>query len=424
VSADGRYVAFYSYASNLVAGDTNERADVFVRDTQAGTTTRVSVDGTGAQADGDSFDPAVSADGRYVAFYSNASNLVAGDTNARTDAFVRDTLDAVAPAAPANLSTTPSSPSNSDDAPQVTGDAEAGSTVRVYTTADCSGPADATGTADGAGHFDIGASAASDSTRTFRATSTDAAGNSSDCSSSSVTYTHDSTPPGAFALVSPADGATVSDASPAFAWQAAAGAARYDLFVDGARVREGVTGTSASAPAPLAEGTHSWRVRAIDAAGNTTDSPTRSFNYTPETESSPTPAPSPATGSPAPSGGNQQPPAAPAPSLSRNGRARFAGRLVHTGFELACPAALPVPCSGSAKLYAKVRSRKSRALKRVRIGSAGFSIVSGTTEKITVKLNRRGRKLFAQRGGRLSALITYRRDGRRSATRRRMTLKP
>lgn len=92
ISADGRFVAFVSEATNLVSGDTNGKADVFVRDTQAGTTTRVSVGAGGAQADAETRDgPAISADGRYVAFVSQASNLVAGDTNDAADAFVRDT---------------------------------------------------------------------------------------------------------------------------------------------------------------------------------------------------------------------------------------------------------------------------------------------------------------------------------------------
>lgn len=92
ISADGRFVAFVSEATNLVSGDTNGKADAFVRDTQAGTTTRVSVGAGGAQADAETRDgPAISADGRYVAFVSQASNLVAGDTNDAADAFVRDT---------------------------------------------------------------------------------------------------------------------------------------------------------------------------------------------------------------------------------------------------------------------------------------------------------------------------------------------
>ncbi|HET7856613.1 MAG TPA: PASTA domain-containing protein [Gaiellaceae bacterium] len=89
-SADGRFVAFYSEASNLVSEDTNGVRDVFVHDRGTGTTTRESVDGSGGQANGQSFSPTMSADGRFVAFYSHASNLVAGDTNGADDVFVRD----------------------------------------------------------------------------------------------------------------------------------------------------------------------------------------------------------------------------------------------------------------------------------------------------------------------------------------------
>ena len=90
ISADGRYVAFRSGAPNLVAGDTNGQIDVFVRDRQSAITERVSVSNTGAQANGFGFDPSISADGRYVAFGSDASNLVVGDTNGASDVFVRD----------------------------------------------------------------------------------------------------------------------------------------------------------------------------------------------------------------------------------------------------------------------------------------------------------------------------------------------
>jgi Tol biopolymer transport system component len=92
ISADGRFVAFYSDASNIVPGDTNDTNDIFVRDRLTNTTTRVSVDSAGNQANSFSSDPSISADGRFVAFDSFASNLVPGDTNRETDIFVRDTL--------------------------------------------------------------------------------------------------------------------------------------------------------------------------------------------------------------------------------------------------------------------------------------------------------------------------------------------
>jgi len=90
VSADGKFVAFHSYADDLVAGDTNGCADVFVRDLQTGMTTRVSVSSSGVEGNGDSFEPAISADGRCIAFQSHADNLVAGDLNGLADVFVHE----------------------------------------------------------------------------------------------------------------------------------------------------------------------------------------------------------------------------------------------------------------------------------------------------------------------------------------------
>ena len=90
VTAGARFVAFTSRASNLVGGDTNHRSDVFLRSRRSGTTVRVSVGPRGRQAKGNSSGAALSDDGRYVAFDSYAPNLVAGDTNGRTDVFVRD----------------------------------------------------------------------------------------------------------------------------------------------------------------------------------------------------------------------------------------------------------------------------------------------------------------------------------------------
>ena len=90
LSADGSLVAFRSSASDLVAGDSNDRLDIFVRDLSSGTTELVSVASGGSQADQNSFEPDLSGDGRYVVFRSNASNLVLADLNQRTDIFVRD----------------------------------------------------------------------------------------------------------------------------------------------------------------------------------------------------------------------------------------------------------------------------------------------------------------------------------------------
>ena len=95
ISSDGRYVAFRSGASNLVADDTNGFSDIFVRDTVDNLTSRVSVGMADTQANGVNSYPAISSDGRYVAFGSYASNLVAGDTNVCDDIFVRDTVQGI-----------------------------------------------------------------------------------------------------------------------------------------------------------------------------------------------------------------------------------------------------------------------------------------------------------------------------------------
>jgi len=89
ISAGGRHVAFRSDATNLVAGDTNEYGDIFIRDRVAGETERVSIGIADAQADGGSDSPSISAGGRFVAFRSWATNLVAGDTNGAPDIFLR-----------------------------------------------------------------------------------------------------------------------------------------------------------------------------------------------------------------------------------------------------------------------------------------------------------------------------------------------
>ncbi len=90
ISGDGRFVAFRSEASSLVARDTNAQADIFVHDLASGTTKRVSINSTGGQSNGASSRPTLNSDGRYVAFWSAAANLVADDFNGRNDAFVHD----------------------------------------------------------------------------------------------------------------------------------------------------------------------------------------------------------------------------------------------------------------------------------------------------------------------------------------------
>ena len=92
ISADGRFVAFESDAADLVPGDTNEVTDVFVRDLAIGETVRASLGQDGGEANGASLRPAIAAEGGHVAFGSLASNLIPGDANAQQDVFVRDLL--------------------------------------------------------------------------------------------------------------------------------------------------------------------------------------------------------------------------------------------------------------------------------------------------------------------------------------------
>ena len=85
ISSDGRYITFYSRASNLTPGDTNNKADIFVYDKQTDTMENITSIGNN-----DSYAPVISSDGRYVTFDSYASNLVSGDTNGKQDVFLYD----------------------------------------------------------------------------------------------------------------------------------------------------------------------------------------------------------------------------------------------------------------------------------------------------------------------------------------------
>ena len=134
ISADGRFVAFESVASNLVPGDTNNRQDVFVRDTCLGApagcipqTTLVSVANDGFLPNGNSLYPSITADGRFIAFESVATNLVADDTNAGPDIFVRDTcrgapLNCVPSTIRVSLSTDDSEADAASVYPSISGD--------------------------------------------------------------------------------------------------------------------------------------------------------------------------------------------------------------------------------------------------------------------------------------------------------------
>lgn len=114
LSSDGRYAVFNSEADNLVAGDTNDTTDVFLRDRKTGTTVRVSGAADGTPGNGPSREQTVSADGRYVAYQSTADNLVAGDTDGTADVFVFDRLT--------GTTTLVDGPDGANTAPRISGD--------------------------------------------------------------------------------------------------------------------------------------------------------------------------------------------------------------------------------------------------------------------------------------------------------------
>jgi hypothetical protein len=120
-SADGRFVAFYSDADNVVPNDANRCRDVFVRDLVLGTSILVSVNTNGVSGDGISTDPAISAGGRYSVFTSAADDLVAGDMNKAQDVFVRDLQNGATTLV--SVSTDGVNPGNSDSfSPQISTD--------------------------------------------------------------------------------------------------------------------------------------------------------------------------------------------------------------------------------------------------------------------------------------------------------------
>jgi Tol biopolymer transport system component len=122
ISSDGRYVAFESVASDLVTGDTNAVSDIFVHDSVSDATWRVSVDSEGGQADGPSERPSLSADAFYVAFHSEATNLVAGDYNNECDVFVHDQWE------------------GTTQRVSITGDGEQGDNDSIYPAVSVDGP--------------------------------------------------------------------------------------------------------------------------------------------------------------------------------------------------------------------------------------------------------------------------------------------
>jgi Ca2+-binding RTX toxin-like protein len=177
ITPDGSYVSFHSTASNLVQNDTNGFTDVFVYQRTSDTTQRVSVGGSGIQANGGSSSSSISTDGRFVAFYSGATNLVENDTNGFTDVFVHERDDTAAPdtTAPSITLSTPSEGATYNLNQTVTAD------YSCQDEADGSGVASCRGTVPDGSAVDT----ATSGTKTFTVSASDNAGNAS-----SVTHTY------------------------------------------------------------------------------------------------------------------------------------------------------------------------------------------------------------------------------------------
>jgi hypothetical protein len=184
------------------------------------------------------------------------------------DVFVRRFARSQAPpAAPTLTDTDPDSPAN-ENAPRVKGSAEAGSTVRLYTDAACSGPVAATGAAAEFASPGLQVTVADNTTTTFYAAATDQAGSTSPCSTSSITYVENSAAPdqaAPLATIVSAPSGTVSDRTPTFTFTANEAGASFECSLDGGAF---VPCSSPFTTPSLGGGPHTFAVRARDAAGN------------------------------------------------------------------------------------------------------------------------------------------------------------
>ena len=208
---------------------------------------------------------------------STSNNSASADTTVE--------LDSTPPGAPTLTGTDPGSPAN-DNAPEVKGAAESGSTVRLYTSSDCSGPAAATGSQADFASAGLAVSVADDSTATFHATAMDAAGNTSSCSSSSVTYVEDSTAPDEPALTDTDPDSPANDNSPEVKGSAEGGSTVSLYTSSDCSGPVAATGSQADfASAGLAvsvadDSSTTFHATATDAAGNTSACSAGSITYT------------------------------------------------------------------------------------------------------------------------------------------------
>ena len=229
----------------------------------------------------------VAATGTAAAFASPGLNVaVPGDTTTQITATSTEAAgnispcsdalayveDSTAPAAPSSLTLAPASPAN-NNAPKLSGTAEAGSSVKLYTTSGCTGGAAVTGSAAAFASPGLSLSVADDSTTTFRATATDAAGNTSACSTG-ATYVEDSSAPTAPTGLSMSPASPANNNSPKVTGTAEAGST-VKVYTTSDCSGTPVTGSASAFGSPgltvsvSDNTTTTYRATATDAAGNT-----------------------------------------------------------------------------------------------------------------------------------------------------------
>ena len=311
------------------------------------------------------------------------------------------TVDTEAPAEPGFTATVPASPAN-DNTPLIKGSAGEG-TVRIYAGADCSGPVAGEGGAAGFADPGIEVSVPDDSTTEFHATATDAAGNSSGCSADSISYIEDSTAPET-TIESGPSGPT-NDPTPTFEFTADEPGSTFECRLDdGAYSACGSPHTTN----PLADGAHSFEVRATDALGNT-DPSAASRSFTVDTAPPSTLFPDTAGHKPAASSVDTAPPRATLFGKS----AQRAGKPIEV--EVSCAEDCVVAAIGKVLVWAGARgsapAHSSRRQARLGLMKVTKRLIAGQSATLKLRLKRKQRRGLVQlvrRGRKARAVIAVR----------------
>ena len=284
VSADGRYVAFESASTNLVSGDINSLRDVFVKDMETGAVELISVSTDGTQSNGSSSLPSISADGRYVVFMSHSDNLIAEDTNNEYDIFLRDretgTTTCISMGEDGLIGNDYSQGGSiSDDGRYVTFYSNADLVsednthldVYVYNTQDKTLFLASVDSNDqiGNGYSRYPAISGDGRVVVYRTSSTNLAPGDTNGVDDIYVRTFAELPSEAPTLLSPENGAETLDKTPDFDWTDVTGAVSYMLQYDtdegfSSAVEETVTESTFTPTGDLAEGVYYWRVKASD----------------------------------------------------------------------------------------------------------------------------------------------------------------